>query len=104
VNAALERARFVDGKATAGFAARIVKNNRQAESSDRSLETIRKMVAARVLGNATASRPSTIISKSLANLLRMWVRIDGRYQASRITRGEGMHIFAEARALRRTKS
>jgi len=51
VNAALERARFVDGKATAGFAARMVKNNRQAESSDRSLETIRKLVAARILGN-----------------------------------------------------
>ena len=51
VNAALGRARFVDGKATAGFAARMVKNNRQAESSDRSLETIRKLVAARVLGN-----------------------------------------------------
>jgi PKHD-type hydroxylase len=51
VRAALRRARFVDGAATAGFAARLVKNNRQAERSDRSLGTIRKLVAERVLGN-----------------------------------------------------
>jgi PKHD-type hydroxylase len=47
---ALKRARFVDGRATAGFAARLVKNNRQA-ANDRSLDTIRKLVAARILGN-----------------------------------------------------
>jgi PKHD-type hydroxylase len=46
-----ERARFVDGRATAGFAARLVKDNRQAEGSDRTLETIRKLVAERILGN-----------------------------------------------------
>ena len=51
VVATLERARFVDGSATAGFAARTVKNNRQAAGSDRSLETIRKLVAERILGN-----------------------------------------------------
>jgi PKHD-type hydroxylase len=51
VNAALERAHFVDGKATAGFAARMVKSNQQVDGSDRSLETIRKLVAERVLGN-----------------------------------------------------
>ena len=50
VRAALKRARFVDGRATAGFAARMVKNNRQAEPA-RSLDTIRKLVAERVLGN-----------------------------------------------------
>src|SRR5207248_11347886 len=50
VVAALKRARFVDGRATAGFAARLVKNNRQA-ANDRSLDTIRKLVAARILGN-----------------------------------------------------
>ena len=47
----LERTRFVDGRATAGFAAQLVKNNQQAEGSDRSLETIRKLVAERILGN-----------------------------------------------------
>ena len=51
VVATLERAHFVDGNATAGFAARTVKNNRQAAGSDRSLETIRKLVAERILGN-----------------------------------------------------
>src|SRR5713101_8183016 len=63
VRATLERARFVDGKATAGFAARLVKNNQQAEGSDRSLETIRKLVAERILGNEVfrlAVRPKTL--------------------------------------------
>jgi PKHD-type hydroxylase len=49
VTAALARARFVDGRATAGFAARTVKNNRQAD--DRKLETVRKLVAERIMGN-----------------------------------------------------
>jgi PKHD-type hydroxylase len=51
VHAALKRARFTDGRATAGFAARLVKNNQQAEGRDRSLETIRKLIAERILGN-----------------------------------------------------
>jgi len=50
VRAALKRARFVDGRATAGFAARTVKNNTQA-ANDRSLETIRNLVTERILGN-----------------------------------------------------
>ena len=61
--ATLERARFVDGRATAGFAARTVKNNQQAESSDRSLETIRKLVAERIVGNEVfrlAVRPKAL--------------------------------------------
>jgi PKHD-type hydroxylase len=63
VRAALARARFVDGKATAGFAARTVKNNRQAEGSDRTLATIRKLVAERILGNEVfrlAVRPKAL--------------------------------------------
>ena len=67
VVAALKRARFVDGRATAGFAARTVKNNRQAAGSDRSLETVRKLIAARILGNEVfrlAVRP-----KALSTLL-----------------------------------
>jgi PKHD-type hydroxylase len=51
VCAALKRARFVDGRESAGFAARLVKNNRQATGGDRSLETIRKLIAARIHGN-----------------------------------------------------
>jgi PKHD-type hydroxylase len=62
VRAALKRVRFVDGRATAGFAARVVKNNRQAAGSDRSLE-IRKLVAERILGNEVfrlAVRPKAL--------------------------------------------
>ena len=65
VIAALKRARFVDGRATAGFAARTVKNNRQAAGSDRSLETVRKLIAARILGNEVfrlAVRPKALSS------------------------------------------
>jgi PKHD-type hydroxylase len=51
ISATLAQTAFVDGRTTAGFAAELVKNNRQAEGSDRSLETIRKLVAARILGN-----------------------------------------------------
>jgi PKHD-type hydroxylase len=51
VIATLRRARFVDGRATAGFAARTVKNNTQADGTDRSLETVRKLVTERILGN-----------------------------------------------------
>ena len=51
VRAALKRACFIDGRASAGFAARTVKSNQQAAGSDRSLETIRKLVAGRILGN-----------------------------------------------------
>ncbi|HEY6994806.1 MAG TPA: Fe2+-dependent dioxygenase [Xanthobacteraceae bacterium] len=63
VRTALARARFVDGKATAGFAARLVKNNRQAEGSDRSLAATRKLVAERILDNEVfrlAVRPKTL--------------------------------------------
>jgi PKHD-type hydroxylase len=63
VRVALERARFVEGQATAGFAARTVKDNRQAAGDDRSLETIRKLVAERILGNelfCLAARPKAL--------------------------------------------
>src|SRR5262245_7967771 len=51
VCAVLKRARFVDGRTTAGFAARLVKDNQQAAGGDRKLETIRKLIASRILGN-----------------------------------------------------
>jgi len=63
VTAALAQATFVDGRATAGFAARLVKNNQQAEGSDRSLEMIRQLVAARILANdvfLSAVRPKAL--------------------------------------------
>lgn len=49
VREALERVRFVDGKETAGFAARQVKDNRQADARDRSLDAARETVAKRIL-------------------------------------------------------
>ncbi len=69
VLAALKRARFVDGRATAGFAARLVKDNRQAEGADRSLATIRRLIAERILGNEMfrlAVRPKTLSPLLLA--------------------------------------
>jgi len=63
VRTALKRARFVNGAATAGFAARLVKSNRQADGSVRSLDTIRKLVTERVLGNEVfrlAVRPKAL--------------------------------------------
>ncbi len=51
VRRALKNARFVDGRATAGFAARAVKNNMQADASDRSLNEVRKLVSERILSN-----------------------------------------------------
>lgn len=51
VRRALKNARFVDGRATAGFAARVVKNNAQVDSNDRSLDDIRKRVTDRILHN-----------------------------------------------------
>src|SRR5262245_42581334 len=63
VRAALERAHFVDGRETAGFAARTVKQNRQASGSDRSLETVRQLVTERILGNEVfrlAVRPKAL--------------------------------------------
>jgi PKHD-type hydroxylase len=67
VLAVLKRARFEDGRASAGFAARLVKRNRQADGSDRSLATIRELIAARILSNEVfrlAARP-----KALSTLL-----------------------------------
>jgi PKHD-type hydroxylase len=59
----LARASFEDGRETAGFAARLVKNNRQA--NDRRTDTIRKLVEERILGNdvfAMAVRPKALTS------------------------------------------
>jgi PKHD-type hydroxylase len=65
VRDALTHARFVDGKDTAGFAARRVKDNRQADAGDRSLDAIRAMVAKRVIDNdlfRIAVRPKQLSS------------------------------------------
>src|ERR1041384_5768891 len=64
VREALARATFEDGRETAGFAARLVKNNRQA-TNDRRIETVRRLVEERILGNelfALAVRPKALAS------------------------------------------
>lgn len=64
VREALAHATFEDGRETAGFAARLVKNNRQA-ANDRKIETVRKLVEERILGNdvfAMAVRPKALAS------------------------------------------
>lgn len=63
VGDALQRARFVDGRETAGFAARLVKDNRQAAADDHSLDAARKLIATRILGNEVfrlAVRPKAL--------------------------------------------
>jgi PKHD-type hydroxylase len=61
IRATLAQATFVDGRETAGIAARLVKNNRQA--SDRKTETVRKLVEERILAHevfAMAVRPKAL--------------------------------------------
>jgi PKHD-type hydroxylase len=51
VRQALAQARFIDGRETAGFAARKVKNNLQADAADHSLDAVRHLVAAHIMDN-----------------------------------------------------
>jgi PKHD-type hydroxylase len=62
VRSALAQAHFVDGRETAGFAARTVKRNEQA-AGGRSLDTVRKLVDQRILANEVfglAVRPKAL--------------------------------------------
>jgi PKHD-type hydroxylase len=61
VRATLAQATFVDGRETAGFAARLVKHNRQA--NDRRTETVGKLVEERIVAHevfALAVRPKAL--------------------------------------------
>jgi len=63
VHAALADTRFVDGRETAGFAARMVKDNHQADAKDRGLDDVRKLVADRITANdlfRMAARPKAL--------------------------------------------
>lgn len=65
VRKALANVRFIDGKETAGFAARRVKDNQQADAADRSLDAIRALVAKRIMDNdlfRMAVRPKQLSS------------------------------------------
>jgi PKHD-type hydroxylase len=64
VRETLARATFEDGRETAGFAARMVKHNRQA-TNDGKIETVRRLIESRILGHevfAFAVRPKTLTS------------------------------------------
>ena len=50
INSEVERLTFVDGRATAGWAARLVKHNEQAEADDR-LENVRQRIEEQILDN-----------------------------------------------------
>ncbi len=63
VHEALDRARFVDGKATAGWTARLVKDNLQATPDD-ALQALAAQIEARLRANTTfmlAGRPRHIM-------------------------------------------
>lgn len=52
VRQAFEKTQFVDGRETAGWAAKTVKNNLQARASDPALDDVRSLVALRLKDNA----------------------------------------------------
>ena len=63
VHAALGKTRFIDGRETAGFAARKVKDNRQADARDKTLDDARGMVATRIMEHdlfRMAARPKKL--------------------------------------------
>ena len=47
----VEKLNFVDGRATAGWAARLVKDNEQADAGDNQLKALRARIAERILQN-----------------------------------------------------
>src|SRR5437763_5432059 len=59
----LGEAEFVDGRATAGWHARLVKNNLQAAGADRRIATLRETLAGKIGAQPLfrlATRPKTI--------------------------------------------
>jgi PKHD-type hydroxylase len=63
VRQAFEKATFVDGRETAGWSAKTVKNNLQARAGDPALEGARQLVADRLKANALfqmAARPKAM--------------------------------------------
>jgi PKHD-type hydroxylase len=63
VHQAFEKAQFVDGRETAGWAAKTVKNNQQVRAGDPALDGVRALVAERLKANALfqmATRPKLI--------------------------------------------
>jgi PKHD-type hydroxylase len=51
IRSEVENLNFVDGRATAGWAARLVKDNEQADADDNQLKELRARIAERILQN-----------------------------------------------------
>jgi len=51
IRSEVENLTFVDGRATAGWAARLVKDNEQADADDNELKALRSRIAERILQN-----------------------------------------------------
>src|SRR5689334_6951429 len=51
IRSEVEKLNFVDGRATAGWAARLVKDNEQADPDDYQLKALRTRIAERILEN-----------------------------------------------------
>ena len=51
IRSEVEKLNFVDGRATAGWAARLVKDNEQADADDNQLKALRTRIAERILQN-----------------------------------------------------
>jgi PKHD-type hydroxylase len=51
IRSEVENLTFVDGRATAGWAARLVKDNEQADADDNQLKALRSRIAERILQN-----------------------------------------------------
>ena len=51
IRSEVEDLNFVDGRATAGWAARLVKDNEQADADDNQLKALRTRIAERILQN-----------------------------------------------------
>jgi PKHD-type hydroxylase len=51
IRSEVEKLNFVDGRATAGWAARLVKDNEQADADDNQLKALRARIAERILQN-----------------------------------------------------
>ena len=65
VRAAFDKATFIDGRETAGWAAKGVKNNTQAKAGDPAMDKARALVLERLAANAlfvTAARPKQFSS------------------------------------------
>jgi PKHD-type hydroxylase len=63
IRSKVERLAFVDGRATAGWAARLVKDNEQADADNNQLKALRARIAERILKNElfhAAVRPKAL--------------------------------------------